>query len=46
VRRIVLEGNVAVWPEAPLPHGPFAEIRDALEESMVIYPLDRLSRAG
>ncbi len=32
--------DVAVLPSEPLPDGLLSEIREALEESLVIYPVD------
>ena len=32
--------DVAVWPEEPIPRHVLSEIREALEESRVLYPVE------
>ena len=34
--------DIAVWPQAPLPAGTLARIREALEESTIPYHVDVL----
>ena len=34
--------DIAVWPQAPLPAGTLARLRDALEESTIPYHVDAI----